>query len=642
MIRIFRIVRSFYELRPYQRQCIDTSLDKYHAGILRQAVSLPVGAGKTVILASLIRELPPTPHRNRVLVLAHREELLVQAKKKIEAINPTLNVGIERGEESALETDDVIVASVPTLGRSKASTECKDGNVNQRLSRLNHENFKCIIIDEAHHAVADTYIRILNHFRVFEANNRILLWGCSATLNRLDCKALGDVFQEISFHLELSSMFEQGWLAVPEVFTVHTDVNLSKVTHKEQEGDHDQSMDSRPKSLTAVDFVTRELELAINTPIRNKLIAKTWFNEAQTTRKRKATVVFALNVAHVEGLIKAFREIGVSCEAITGSTPTNLRRDILQRFSVGEISVLVNCAVLTEGTDLPITDCIVMTRPTCNPNMYMQMIGRGLRKHPGKDYCLVLDIIDKNLTQTRTLVTMPSLLARVSGSSEVTEANTEQQVNVITRENPREIEIEGVEIRTTPLGEALFDVDLRNQPYSWVKIDRYSWVLQLATKDFIEIHIMYGLNPVTCSLYRHRDGTRISLIEECLLPGALKYAEAYIGALPNAKEINYNTKTDAYWRHSAISHSQFGFLTKIISGIPEARSNMSDIFSWTKAQAADVLNRYSFITQIRHQKIENWNQLLPIPSSTRRWKKVQRKPRVEPSDLLIENILKSS
>lgn len=162
-----------------------------------------------------------------------------------------------------LDSADIIVASVPTLGRrDDNSGSC------ERLKRFNPEEFKCIVIDEAHHSAAPSYRRILDHFRALNPDSHILVWGCSATLRRNDNLALGDLFQKVVYHVEMNQMIRSGWLCKPELFQVYTEFNVDNV-----------AFDS-----SGEDFSLDDLSLTLNTPIRNDLIAQNWFNEAYKSK----------------------------------------------------------------------------------------------------------------------------------------------------------------------------------------------------------------------------------------------------------------------------------------------------------------------------------------------------------------------
>lgn len=568
------------QLRPYQQECIDVCLEAFQNGTKRQAISLPVGSGKTVIFSHLIKSLPTHPTARKVLVLAHREELILQAKRQIERVNGELKVEIEKASQKASDSADVIVASVPTLGR----------NSDRLFERFRKDDFKCIIIDEAHHSVADSYMKIMRHFDVFDPRSHILLWGCSATLSRQDWRALGDLFEKVCFHIDLPTMLEQGWLARVEAYSVFTDTDLSDI------------------SMHRDDFSNDDLSLAVDTPIRNRLIAASWKREAFEKHRRRATIVFALNIKHVEGLTSAFNELGVRCEAVAGNTPRLQRMQILADFAKGEVPVLVNCAVLTEGTDLPITDCIVMTRPTCSSNMYTQMVGRGLRKHDGKEYCLVLDIVDKLNSSTRSLVSFPSLLSRIQRSNSEDKPERDHEAREAA-ETQAEIRIEGLKVTVTP--SSAFDVDLDGQPLSWVKIDRESWILAVDDGVYLELVIQYngprGV-PSTCSLVEHseKDRKRAILTDASFLK-AFNAVDGYIDGLASKRQSLYNLRTKEYWRKTHISQAQLALILKLANGLEGAWPHIGEMFRWSKGDAANFIAKYRFLTKYRRLVPKTWS-----------------------------------
>jgi len=361
------------ELRKYQTECIEKCISDFRINkVTRQLVSLPVGSGKTVIFANLINHIqPPTPQATKVLVLAHREELLEQARCQIFKFNNDLTVTIDQGCRNALvATSDVIVASVATLGRKNSA----------RLQNYDKKLFKCIIIDEAHHAVADSYARILTHFE----NSGIFVLGFSATVRRHDGLSLNGIFDKISYHKDLLEMINDKWLCNLRTIYVKTQIKL-------------------PSSEKAPDFSPKILADIVNIDSRNALIVDLFEKYASS---RKSVVVFAVNIDHVTALTAAFCDRGVVARALTSKSTQRAR--IIDDFMKNEIQVLVNCAILTEGTDIPSIDCIIMARPTKSNVLYQQMIGRGLRLHPNKIDCLFIDVVDA--CKRCTLVTIPTLL----------------------------------------------------------------------------------------------------------------------------------------------------------------------------------------------------------------------------------------
>lgn len=175
-------------------------------------------------------------------------------------------IELEKGSFRAnVDRADIVVASVPTLGRNDDNTQN-----NERLERFRAEDFKCIIIDEAHHSAAPSYKKILDHFGVFSDDSHILVWGCSATLRRNDHLALGDMFEKVVYHVDIQSMIQSGWLCKPNIFEIYTELDLDSVGFDKNAGD----------------FSLSDLSLAINTPKRNNLIAETWKSEAADSKKR--------------------------------------------------------------------------------------------------------------------------------------------------------------------------------------------------------------------------------------------------------------------------------------------------------------------------------------------------------------------
>jgi superfamily II DNA or RNA helicase len=349
------------KLRPYQAECLKRIQARYQDGARRVLVSLPTGTGKTIVFAAM-----PTffKMKKRMLVLAHRHELLEQAASKFEAVAPGLSVGIEQGNRSAPTDARIVLASVPTVGREASS----------RLLRLDPEQFYLIVVDEAHHAVAATYRRVFDHFGIFAADTKRLLVGFTATPRRGDKLTLAEVFEEIAYARSLPEMVRDGFLCPVRGWRVHTAIDIGGV--RVQRGD----------------FVESDLSRAVDVPERNRLVVDSYERLAPGRR----AIVFCVNVAHVHALTAAFSEHGIAAAAVWGAMPPETRRETLRRFSDGEISVLTNCNVLTEGFDEPRVDCVLMARPTRSQLLYAQMVGRGTRLHERKSDLVVVDIVDNS------------------------------------------------------------------------------------------------------------------------------------------------------------------------------------------------------------------------------------------------------
>jgi ATP-dependent helicase IRC3 len=353
-------------LRPYQTEALDAVLSNYTNGITRQLVVLPTGAGKTVIFS----QMPIIkPDCLPMLVLAHRGELLEQAKSKIEASNPTLTVDIEQAERKAGHVD-VVVASVATLGR----------NNTPRIMAYPQDYFKSIIIDEAHHAAAPTYRRIIDYF------NPPFLLGVTATPQRSDSTRLIDVFQEIVYYKSIQDLIEDGWLSPLIGYRVKSNVDITNVDIRNGEYAQDQ------------------LEEAIDTPERNAHIVATYLNLANNEK----TIIFASGVKHAENLALSFTKASIDAKVIVGTTPREEREKILDDFSSGVLKVIVNVGVLTEGFDEPSLQAIILAKPTRSTLLYTQIVGRGTRLYEGKEHCKIIDIADTTLGKKP--IGLPTLL----------------------------------------------------------------------------------------------------------------------------------------------------------------------------------------------------------------------------------------
>ena len=348
------------ELRPYQRECVTSIVASYKKGLRRVLVSLPTGTGKTVIFASFPRALRM---KRKLLILAHRDELLEQAVDKLQRVAPDVPVAIVQGQRRASDEARVLVASVATLGRSESS----------RLAALDPDEFSVVVVDEAHHAVAPTYRRILDHFGLFSGGDRLLV-GFTATPRRGDGQDLGDVFEEIVYSRSIEEMVREEWLCPITGWRVSTNVDLDRVP------------------MRRGDFVESQLARTVNVGERNVAVVRAYHDFA----KGRRAIVFCADVAHAQAMAEAFTEGGVSSRAVWGAMPREERRESLTALSEGTTAVLTNCNLLTEGFDEPRVDCIVMARPTRSRLLYAQMIGRGTRTHAGKENLVVIDVADNS------------------------------------------------------------------------------------------------------------------------------------------------------------------------------------------------------------------------------------------------------
>ena len=359
---------STVTLRPYQQEAIDAVLAARRSGVRRMVVSLPTGAGKTVIFSHLARLA-----RRQVLVLAHREELLGQAREKLElAMGGAAVVSIERGAERASPEAKVLVCSIRSLHE-------------ERLARvIRGRDVGLVIYDECHHAAAEDNLRVLQQLGAFDEAWTGTLLGFTATTERGDGKGLDKVFERIVYSRSLPEMIADGFLAPLRGFRVAAAADL------------------RGLSSSGRDFREDELAEAVDIEERNALVARS----IQELARDRRTIAFCVTVNHARNLSRSLNALGVSAGIVHGMMPSDVRAKALADFREGRTQVLTNVAVLTEGFDDPGVSCIAMARPTRSEGLYAQCVGRGTRLAPGKKDCLILDFVDLS---TLSLCTLPSL-----------------------------------------------------------------------------------------------------------------------------------------------------------------------------------------------------------------------------------------
>lgn len=373
------------KLRPYQEECLQSIHDNHAQGINRQLIHLPTAAGKTVIFSHLIKQM-----QKKTLVLAHTTELLDQAKDKLSMICPGLEIGLVKADRK--EYDRSVVVSTIQSARQP-----------ETLEELKKQEFKLCVFDEAHRAAADSPRHVLSTLGFLNSKD-LLLVGCTATPFRNDSNGLGEVFEKVVYHKSIKDLIELGFLCKPVGVKIKTDLDLSKVVS--QDGD----------------FVTSSLASVMNNPEINEVVVNA-FTEQAIERK---TVCFATTISHAQNLSEAFKNRGVTSEAIHGGMTFEERYGLLESFRNGEIQVLTNCQILTEGWDCPEVDCVLIAKPTQSKGLFIQMAGRGLRLYPNKKDCLILDFGSKTHSLCSTAILV--------GDSESEQVNKKESYDCKTSE----------------------------------------------------------------------------------------------------------------------------------------------------------------------------------------------------------------
>lgn len=334
-------------LRPYQQQARERIHAEWENGHTRTLLVLPTGTGKTIVFASVAAD--QVRAGDRVLILAHRGELLEQAADKLQRSTGLVSA-VEKADATCLNTwFRVVVGSVQTLQRTA------------RLERFSHDYFGTIIIDEAHHAITDGYRRILDYF----GSAKVL--GVTATPDRGDMRNLGEVFDSLAFEYKLTDAIKEGYLCRIMAQTIPLKLDISSVT------------------MSGGDYAVGDLGTALD-PYLEQIAAEM----AQRCKGRK-TVVFLPLITTSQKFRGLLNSHGFRAAEVNGQSTD--RKEVLADFDAGKYNVLCNSMLLTEGWDCPSVDCVVVLRPTKVRSLYSQMVGRGTRLSPGKTDLLLLDFL---------------------------------------------------------------------------------------------------------------------------------------------------------------------------------------------------------------------------------------------------------
>jgi superfamily II DNA or RNA helicase len=509
--------------RPYQHEAVAALLAATASGIQRPLLVLPTGTGKTIVFALLVQR-----RRGRSLILAHRDELIQQAVDKLHLVDPTLALGVVQATRDE-HTAPTVVASVQTLSRRT------------RLTRL-VPDFQTIVIDEAHHAPAPTYRRILEYCRAWRTDGPLVV-GVTATSERGDHHSLRPVFDRIVYQKTLLEMMQAGYLVDLRALQILLQADFDAL--RIQQGD----------------FVEAELEsllLAANAPAQ--VLAA-----FQTHAAERKALLFTPTVALAYAMAETFCAAGIAAEALDGTTPLATRRAILHRLHTGDTRVVANCAVLTEGFDEPSVDCIIVARPTQSALLYQQMLGRGTRTYPGKTDCLLLDVV--GVSTSHTLHTAATLFGCDAGRlarQSVLEIVATREALTSEEDAPR-----AGTLRSTP-------VDLfARRALRWVQTRQGAWVLSLGAQ-----HGTLRLRPDGPDTWQvvqvHRDADPVQLGDTLPLPYAQGLAEDYARHLGVARLV----EAEAPWRQQPATEKQTALLRKLGTA-PRA--------GLTKGEAADLL-----------------------------------------------------
>jgi superfamily II DNA or RNA helicase len=526
--------------RPYQAEAIKALISAWNGERNRLAVVLPTGAGKTVVFANLISELLPQLNGHRALVIAHREELIEQAAAKIRAVRPDLRVGVVKAERDEHQDVDVIVASIQTLAVERRRNAIRDIGV--------------VIVDECHHAAARSYMTVLEHFGAWRG---LPVAGFTATMHRED-GGLADVWEEVVFTLDILEMIEDGYLC---------DVRGKRVI---VEGLDLDSVKSR-----AGDLQDGQLGQALDDSGAAEVVAEAYRLHAGD----RPGVAFTPTVETAQSMAEAFTAAGISAAAVWGAMPRDDRVATLERYRRGDLQVLTNCMVLTEGFDAPWTSCAVIARPTKSASLYCQMAGRALRLWEGKKDALILDVM--GASTRHKLASIVDLTGR-----DVEMQDEEQTLREAVREAEekakRLLDLSRIQVE---------EIDLfHGSNVRWLKTDSGVWFIPVTDAAYVFLI----RNPADRTYWLRRFDFNNGLVApKNDVPLPLTAAKAWLEQQARAMGSRWLASRSAPWRDKPASVKQLNFCR--LNGIRVPPGSSAGEVSDLQAihQFTTILNRLS-------------------------------------------------
>ncbi|EKG14076.1 Helicase [Macrophomina phaseolina MS6] len=588
------VTKSGIQLRDYQEECIQSVLAYLSKGQKRLGVSLATGSGKTVIFTQLIDRIPsPNKHATQTLILAHRRELVEQAARHCTNAYPEKTVDVEMGSVHASGAAEITVASVQSIVSG------------DRLEKFDPQRFKLVLVDEAHHIVANSYLEVLDWFGLKNNTNpSTALVGVSATFSRFDGKKLGAVIDHVVYHKDYVQMIEDKWLSDVIFTTVVSKADISKV-----------------KLGANGDFQAGALSKAVNTDETNEITVRSWMAKAAD---RKSTLIFCVDLAHLTGLTATFRKYGIDARYVTGDTPSKLRAERIDAFKRREYPVLLNCGVFTEGTDIPNIDCVILARPTRSRNLLIQMIGRGMRLHIDKENCHIIDMV---ATLETGVITTPTLLG-LDPDAMLDRVSAEDAKNIRERkekEKLRDQELSQIrlgtstgspEIRSTvtfteysSIHELLEDTTgdqsvRRISNFAWVCVGDDRFMLTCNQIGYLTVERDEGQFVVKYTKAIPASQRRGASTTPYYKPKVIAEAEALEHAIRSADTFATETfplvfiEKRAPWRKKPASEAQLEFINKRRD--KEHQLTADDI---TKGRAQDMITRIKHGAKGRFEKI---------------------------------------
>lgn len=388
---------SLLKLRDYQQEAVDAVGNEWANGTRRTSLVMATGTGKTATAAHVIARFDAPS-----LFLVHRDELATQAEEAFRRVG--LNVGVIKAGRDEVDAE-VVVGSVQTLANPARLARYLSASSTYR---------RLVVVDEAHHAAAASYRKILTGLGAFDDRGSTAALGLSATLYRADTQGLGAVWESVAYRYDILDGIDDGWLCDVVGQRVTVD-GLSLIDAK----------------ISGGDFTASSLSELLSSDDAISATVAAYLEHAAD----KPGIVFTPDVHSAKLYANGFKAAGITAEAVWGEMPVEDRRLILKRYQLGEIQILANCMIFTEGTDLPRATVAVIARPTMNPALYIQMVGRVLRIFPGKDKALVLDVA--GVSADHQLATLADLSSKRINEVEPGESLREAAAREARARNPK-------------------------------------------------------------------------------------------------------------------------------------------------------------------------------------------------------------
>lgn len=446
--------QTLLRLRPYQSEAIEKIFGAWREGMQRPSVVLPTGTGKTVVFSHLVQHfidaqtgpldaLRVSPSgAARAVILVHRDELADQTLAKLRTIAPELNIGkVKAGDNDV--TADVMVCSIQTLARESRIIQLLDAQTYAGAIGL-------VVVDECHHAVADSYRNVMAALGCYDPATGVKAVGCTATMIRGDGRGLGDVWEDVVYTRSVLWAIANGFLA---------DVRARQVEIEQ--------LDLTSVKRSRGDYQAKDLGEALQAAGAPEIVRQVIRTHAAD---RRSIMAFHPTVALAQEAAEAQIKDGMTAGVVHGGTPRPERLRIYEAFRTGELRVLNNCMVLTEGADFPYADCAVINRPTNNESLFIQMVGRVMRPSPatGKADALVI-LLSGGGGAIRTLIDLePDVVVPVLDGESLTEAY-ERQEKIRDEQEAQRTRTESKRPRRFQFKHKELDLFAASPAYQWLR-----------------------------------------------------------------------------------------------------------------------------------------------------------------------------